>query len=486
MSDREPFLRAIQEAPDDDTPRLVYADWLEENGDPDRAEFVRVQCDLARRGLDDPRYPELAAREYDLLAAHRKEWSKPLRPYSGNFTFERGFADRMTFAMRKFLDHAPAVFALEPVWHAKLREGQALIGELAGCPHVARLRSLSLNTNQMGPARARVLFTSPHLARLTHLDLGNNGIGTALKELLETPHLGGLRSLMLDNNRVGNKGCELIANAPNAPALRGLTELKLSGSYVGPAGAAALGGAEALAGLADLDLSSNRQLGDAGLEALGRSEVLRGLRRLGLARCGLEAAAFAALGGLPAFANLEELDLSGNHRVTPAGLLAVARTAGLLRLSSLGVCGIVTPSGLPPSRPDAMSLADFTGLLASPLVGRLHRLDLGANRLGCNGAEIIADAPNLANLRELNLSLCHLGDTGAAALAKSARLDRLRVLELRSNQLTDAGAKALAEGPGLGGLRVLDVRFNDRMGNAGREALLGRFGAVVCRFGAEG
>ena len=45
------FLRAIIEHPEDDTPRLIYADWLEENGDPDRAEFIRVQCELAR--LDD-------------------------------------------------------------------------------------------------------------------------------------------------------------------------------------------------------------------------------------------------------------------------------------------------------------------------------------------------------------------------------------------------------------------------------------------------
>jgi uncharacterized protein (TIGR02996 family) len=41
--------RAISDAPDDDAPRLVYADWLEEHGDPDRAEFIRVQCRLAER-----------------------------------------------------------------------------------------------------------------------------------------------------------------------------------------------------------------------------------------------------------------------------------------------------------------------------------------------------------------------------------------------------------------------------------------------------
>ena len=41
MNHDDAFLQAILDAPDDDTPRLVYADWLEEHGQPDRAEFIR-------------------------------------------------------------------------------------------------------------------------------------------------------------------------------------------------------------------------------------------------------------------------------------------------------------------------------------------------------------------------------------------------------------------------------------------------------------
>lgn len=41
------FVRAICSAPEDDTPRLVYADWLEEHGQADRAEFVRLQIRIA-------------------------------------------------------------------------------------------------------------------------------------------------------------------------------------------------------------------------------------------------------------------------------------------------------------------------------------------------------------------------------------------------------------------------------------------------------
>jgi uncharacterized protein (TIGR02996 family) len=43
------FLRAILEAPHDDAPRLVYADWLDD-GQSQRAEFVRP-CLITDAGL---------------------------------------------------------------------------------------------------------------------------------------------------------------------------------------------------------------------------------------------------------------------------------------------------------------------------------------------------------------------------------------------------------------------------------------------------
>lgn len=42
------FLGKILESPDDDAPRLVFADWLDERGDP-RGEFIQVQVELANR-----------------------------------------------------------------------------------------------------------------------------------------------------------------------------------------------------------------------------------------------------------------------------------------------------------------------------------------------------------------------------------------------------------------------------------------------------
>jgi uncharacterized protein (TIGR02996 family) len=48
MTERDAFLREILDHPDDDATRLRFADWLEENGEPARAEFIRVQCEWAK------------------------------------------------------------------------------------------------------------------------------------------------------------------------------------------------------------------------------------------------------------------------------------------------------------------------------------------------------------------------------------------------------------------------------------------------------
>ena len=47
MHEGDALLRARLDEPDNDLPRLVYADWLDDHGSPDRAELIRVQIELA-------------------------------------------------------------------------------------------------------------------------------------------------------------------------------------------------------------------------------------------------------------------------------------------------------------------------------------------------------------------------------------------------------------------------------------------------------
>src|SRR5262245_21618304 len=95
-SDGEALFRAVCENPADDTPRLVYADWLEENDQPERAEFIRLQCEAWNRC---PAYPTLTAarnRASQLLREFGDRWHAELPDIPGvewSDLFVRGFVD---------------------------------------------------------------------------------------------------------------------------------------------------------------------------------------------------------------------------------------------------------------------------------------------------------------------------------------------------------------------------------------------------------
>src|SRR3954463_15181880 len=74
------LLAEIVANPDDDLPRRVYADWLDENGDDDRAEFIRGQVRLAGMELWDEGYTSLDVRCRQLERTH-PEWLGPLHPF---------------------------------------------------------------------------------------------------------------------------------------------------------------------------------------------------------------------------------------------------------------------------------------------------------------------------------------------------------------------------------------------------------------------
>ena len=85
MNDERALLAAYAAHGMDETHRLVLADWLEEHGDPERADFVRlsVALDRGRDGVgpmeeDEPRWARMAARRHLLWLKNRKGWLGPL------------------------------------------------------------------------------------------------------------------------------------------------------------------------------------------------------------------------------------------------------------------------------------------------------------------------------------------------------------------------------------------------------------------------
>src|SRR4051794_31963491 len=93
------FLAAILESPDDDAPRLVYADWLEEPAQPERAPFTREQIEFATLPRGSPRLYDLQAREWSMMQA-AKGFDQELHALVGDCDYRRGFVEHVTFRKR--------------------------------------------------------------------------------------------------------------------------------------------------------------------------------------------------------------------------------------------------------------------------------------------------------------------------------------------------------------------------------------------------
>jgi uncharacterized protein (TIGR02996 family) len=286
MNTAEAFLVDIIEHPDDDTPRLIYADWLADRGDTARADFIRVQIELARLAEDHPRRIALLQREGELLRQHRKKWLAELPKLRGMKwgNWERGFVGSATVVRGKtFHDHASQLFAAAPV--------------------------RNLRFELLTPRTAARVFVTPDLSRLTGLfaDYGNVGPEGAAA-LAGSPHLEGLAVLSLQQCGLGDDGAEALARSSY---LRSLRALHLGGNGITVTGVRALARSPVLAGLTVLDLRWHR-FSDAGAEALAESRHLAGLEQLDLSSCGIGDAGAFALAQSPFLSNLVVLDLDNN------------------------------------------------------------------------------------------------------------------------------------------------------------------------------
>src|SRR5687767_4608593 len=90
MSQQAALLQAILDDPDDDAVRLVFADWCEENGQAERAEFVRLQIE---RGFKDHYEEKMPPREKAQLERHASEWFDPPAGWKPcqHYKVQRGF-----------------------------------------------------------------------------------------------------------------------------------------------------------------------------------------------------------------------------------------------------------------------------------------------------------------------------------------------------------------------------------------------------------
>jgi uncharacterized protein (TIGR02996 family) len=257
VSERAAFVSAILNNLADDTPRLVFADWLQEHGDEARAEFIRCQIEAEKLPAKGRSKTKPVKRAAALLKKHENQWCAVAGLSEHRGAYVRGFIEgvracpgdlarltsalavepftvRLWFGRRGPDDEAEPT----PAWFRKLAAnpmlatvvsmdsetsgmGHELFSPLVKSPHLKNLGKIIFFEDYIGPKGVKAIADSPAPFMLRHLNL-NSGIGygevdeeeaetvAAVKVLATHPRFASLTELGLPFNSLGNKSVELL------------------------------------------------------------------------------------------------------------------------------------------------------------------------------------------------------------------------------------------------------------------------------------
>jgi uncharacterized protein (TIGR02996 family) len=403
MNTPEALLRAVIDSPEDDLPRLAYADWLEENGEGKRAHFIRTQVHLSQTPEYDRFWLETDHLRRALISG--KDHRHRLPPLPGGISwameaFWRGFGERVrAVSIAAFLQHAEEIFRLAPVRHLEIDARHENLGKslalLADSPWLGRLRSMELSLGRMGPEAARRLGESPHAQSLRCLSLPFAGITRSGAEaLITTPLFLRLRELDLGNADYGDPaGPAFAAALRQVAAPCALEKLSLYMNRCGPAAVEHLSACPALGSLVSLNLghcSAGRELRVRGMQALASSPHLANLRQLGLTQTEPTVRGLRELVNSSTLTNLRDLDLRSNHLGPQAGML---------------LAGAENVKGLTCLRLGGNEIGDraTAAIARSPCLAQLAAFEVA--NAGDEAGQAFLESPNSANL--VHLALWH-------------------------------------------------------------------------------
>jgi uncharacterized protein (TIGR02996 family) len=478
------FLDDIITHPDDDTPRLIFADWLEEHGDSARAEFIRVQLERARLPEWDARQVGLWLRERALIHQHAERWMNELPTIQGVGweTFRRGFVATATFASFAALlkSKATSCWAATPIEAISIhwprpRDSCENIAPIPG------LKELTITGALVESRDVERLADAPLLSTLRVLNISDASLGAnGFRRLIDSPYLWNVTSLRLPLNSIGNAGVRALRDANS---LTSLQELDLSeednyGRYgedpiVDADGVESLTAWPGLAQVRSLTLSGNA-LGRAGLQMLLQCDRATGLKELILRDNGLTGGTMEEFCDAHPDLQLDILDL-GENVLTDFGAAELARARCLceLKVLTLDSCEIELSGAralaealfLDSLRRLDVSHNDFglEGLheLLQAKPRSLHTLSLADSDLGDDGVSLLAESPAADTLLELNLAMNGLGDRSAEALAATNHLRGLLILSLSDNRFSQEAAARLADSQLGTRLAILRMRANE-------------------------
>jgi uncharacterized protein (TIGR02996 family) len=395
-AEEQALLDTITAKIDDDEPRLVYADWLIQRGDP-RGELIALQCGGAAQR-------KLKVSENKLLKEHELAWSMPVRaalPPPVNIldrpkiVFRRGFVDEIHTSgsaldrLDQILDAAPAL--------TRLRVEGVMYSTTAPTPDELLVK-------------LRAALENPRLSRLRGLDLRIISGDAVALAVAACPHLAGLRELTLrvsmlnlvrgqEKSVLGAVGVTALARSPY---LSKVTRLALSDNPLGGDAIAAV--LAAPWPLEELDLSHDRA--PKGIDdAFAASKRAPTLKRLVLEDTKLTTGfKLDRMFGAPCLANLEELQMELAH-IGPKGVKPLLDKLPP-KVVELGLAR------------NALADAGVAALAAHPRVATLKTLFLGHNRLGAASATALAGSPHIAKVEKIYLAEPRFKEDQVAELSK--------------------------------------------------------------------
>jgi uncharacterized protein (TIGR02996 family) len=496
-SDRDALYRAICLHPDEDTPRLAFADAVEEDGEAESAEFIRSQVEFARLeedGSDSQAvYEFLREKDKETLAA--VDWPRVDPGLARRAELDRRIGKLWRQHGQAWARGLPrqcgvtwGEFRRGLVAAARLLSGRTLARSAARVmrsapPVVMRCPTLTART-------AEALVEAGLLRWITGLQLDGNW-AAGLRVIGRHPDAANVQSITVCTSLGGSGGARFAEAIAGSPHWTGLRHLDLRGLWLEPTPAKDLFQADHLRGLTRLRIRGPDWSGDTTLAlAAARFSELFELRLTG---ANLSDADAEVLAECPSLGQLRYLDL-GHNQITGRGASAILTSrhlAGLAVVSFVGnpVRGLDTkalantsPGGLRLFHGHGcrMTAADVRALTRSPRLDDLWYLDLDENALTDTAVREVLRGLGRRCPPVLWMIGNRIGADGAKQIAAWPHASRLQLLLLHDgNRLTNAGVRALLASPhlaNLGGLTVSGVTervaraVRDRFGDQTRTA----------------
>jgi uncharacterized protein (TIGR02996 family) len=444
---------------DEDTPRLAYADWLDENGDSRRAAFIRAQIRLASGSSDDPDWADLLEQEAELIRLIGPPLPAPLHfstiytvPYRAEIEQQvyRGFpflvyvSGRGVDQAAQLLNDLATVFATTTIRGVSFSGVPvALINQFLDLPNVGQLRGLSLH-QPIGWVDRNVTLSvwkkfidSPAGQHLEIFAVHETLSTEILNTIISSESCGGVRRFHVPHFQAKPDDIRKLFAANWAKRLRYVDAMLSHEPTIDEA---------VISGLAELPELHTLKVANQAAVQLARLKTARFPKLGALALFGPTVMSgggvftikhFRELLGASWFDQVRVLDLRGfgEQAVTALAKHPVAKKLrGLCldrsRLGKQGLRALARPGAFP----ELVSLDLRDGFLARKTENEAEMMNF-------------ISTLTLPKLKWLNLSRWPLYDEGAKVLANNSGLPSLAHLNVDSCILYEPGKKALEDSP---------------------------------------